>query len=120
MIRERGVTVAVDADHLGGDPLPHLWLVPGIGEDHETAVGVQVDEAGSHHHAACVDAATGLWPPASIAKVEATVEAGHRPGAPRRAAAVEQRATADQQVHGLRPAHAGAFIGGMRRSLIGR
>ena len=45
-MRERGVAVAVHPHDLGGDALPHPRLVAGVGQDHQPAVRVQVDEAG--------------------------------------------------------------------------
>ena len=43
--RERREAVAVDADDLGRDALADLGLVARLGQDHEAAVAVQVDEA---------------------------------------------------------------------------
>ena len=38
--------VAIDPDDLGRDALANLGLVPRLGEDHQPAMAVQVDEAG--------------------------------------------------------------------------
>ena len=54
---ERGEAVAVDADDLGRDALADLGLVARLGEDHQAAVAVQVDEAGSDDLAGGIDAA---------------------------------------------------------------
>src|SRR5439155_11788913 len=47
--------VAVDADHLGRHALAHLRLMPRVGQDHETAVTVEVDEPGRRDLAVRVD-----------------------------------------------------------------
>ncbi len=53
--RERGVGVAVDPDDLGRDALADLRLVARIGQDHQPAVAVQIDEPGSDVLSARVD-----------------------------------------------------------------
>ena len=57
---ERREAVAVDPDDLGRDALADLGLVPRLGEDHQAAVAVQVDEAGRD------DAARGIDLPADV------------------------------------------------------
>ena len=42
---ERRVRVAVDPDHLGRHPLADLRLVARFGQDHQSGVAVEVDEA---------------------------------------------------------------------------
>ena len=44
--RERGEAVAVDADELGRHALADLGLVAAVGQDHQAAVAVEVDEPG--------------------------------------------------------------------------
>ena len=53
---ERREAVAVDADDLGRHALADLGLVARLGEDHEAAVAVQVDEARGDDLAGGVDA----------------------------------------------------------------
>src|SRR6185312_7291916 len=57
---EGGVGVAVDANDFGGDALADLWLVAGLGQDDETRVCVEVDEAGAHDLVGRVDDAGGV------------------------------------------------------------
>ena len=74
MVGERRIAVAIDPDHLGGDALPHLRLVARIGQDHQPAVRVEVDESGRDHHPGRVDRAAGpRGAPRRIAEVQAPI-----------------------------------------------
>ena len=55
MGREGCVGIAVDTHQLGGDALADLGMVLGLGEDHETGVGVHVDKPWADHLAGGVD-----------------------------------------------------------------
>ena len=52
---ERREPVAIDPDQLGRHALADLRLVPAVGQDHQAAVAVQVDEPGSDDLAGRVD-----------------------------------------------------------------
>ena len=54
------VGVAVDTHELGGDALPDLGMVLGLGEDDEAGVGVHVDKTRADHLAGGVDDPGGL------------------------------------------------------------
>ncbi len=58
-IGERRIAIPIHADHFGRHALAHLRLVARIGQDHQPAVRVEVDESGRDHHAGRVDRATG-------------------------------------------------------------
>ena len=58
-IGERCVGVAVDADDLGRDALPNLRFMERLGQDRETGVAVEVDEARRDHAAGGIDRSAG-------------------------------------------------------------
>jgi hypothetical protein len=99
---EGRVRAAVDADDLGRDPLPHLGLVPGLGQNHEAGVGVHVDEPGAD------DAPRGVERAMRLHAVEGPAEQpeplaldANRPEVPGVAGAVDDETARNQQVeHG--------------------
>ena len=104
MPRERREAVAVDADDLGRDALADLGLVARLGEDHQAAVAVQVDEARGDDPAGGVDAAAdvrgqrlvGLEEPQPLPVDDDT------PRSPGRAGPVDDRAAGDEQIRAVR------------------
>jgi hypothetical protein len=98
-VRKRGVAIAVHADHLGRDALAHLRLVSGIGQDHQAAVRMQVDEAGRDDQACGVDGPRRRWPPGRVSLVQAAIQDAHRAGTRRRAGPVDQGPAGEQQLN---------------------
>ena len=113
---EGRVRAAVDADDLGRDPLPHLGLVPGLGQDHEAGVGVHVDEPGADDAPGRVERAMRLH------AVEVPAEQPdplaldpNRPEVPGVAGAVDDETARNQQIeHGR--ASGGQSITGARQA----
>ena len=101
---ERREAVAVDADDLGRHALADLGLVARLGEDHEAAVAVQVDEAGRDDPSGGVDGRAGVLR-SGVARVEQAHPVAFdddRAGPGRRAGPIDDGAADDQEVDAVR------------------
>ena len=120
--RERREPVAVDADDLGRHALADLGLVARLGQDHQAAVAVEVDEPGRDDLAGRVDRPAdvgrcrrlrGQEPDPAVADLDGARSAG-------RARAVDDRPAGDQQVRVVGHLRACSVIGARARPACGR
>ena len=99
---ERREPVAIDPDQLGRHALADLGLVPAVGQDHQAAVAVQVDEPGSDDLAGRVDRVRPTWSRGRVSvasrSAQPAVDDRDRPGSARCAGAVDHGPAGDQQV----------------------
>ena len=101
---ERREAIAVDTDDLGGDSLADLGFVERLGEDHEAAVAVQIDEAGRDDPSARVDRRAGVLR-SVVARVEEADPIAfddHSPSSARRTGPIDDRPAGDQKVDAVR------------------
>jgi hypothetical protein len=93
------IRVAVDADELGRDALPHLRLVLGLGQQDQPGMRVHVDEPGADDAAGGVDH-PGALDPLQVAAQDPEALPLHPDGAveARVARAVDDQAPANQEI----------------------